>query len=251
MTMYSTPKELRDKLESDYKLLSRDTLDEREICIFFELADRLEDYDKLFTSLFTYPELIFGHFDCTTGPFHYNIEHKWNGDLENINSDLTLQDWHEDFGLYLPKFANYKLAQILSKKIFNKKLSELESIETIRARRYAPQMKKTIETKFYNDCKKKLKKFIVYVNDNNDIIKEKYPDFIRKEVQTHFKDLITAWNIKEKNVSFLWDIKIHHSYISGVFIDKKTHKFDIPYWNEYVLSTQKLRLDLQVSIMGH
>lgn len=94
-----------------------------------------------------------------------------------------------------------------------------------------------------DDCKKKLKKFIVYVNENNKQLRKDYKEFRREEVQTHFKDLIKAWNIKNKKSSFLWDIKIHHSYIGSAFINNKG-LFDIPYWSDYVLATQRLRLNM-------
>ena len=69
-------------------------------------------------------------------------------------------------------------------------------------------------------CKDKLSKFINFLNNNPEIMKE-LPD----KVKINIKELIKVQNTtKDKNIDFYYNVKRHHSEINGKIENEELNK---------------------------
>jgi hypothetical protein len=85
------------------------------------------------------------------------------------------------------------------------------------------------------DCKKKLSKYIIWVNEN--------PGVLTEEQNMHLKLLITKWRSfimsDGKGLRILYDMKEDHSYING-----RSGNEDV--WMSYIKEVMTLRSNIML-----
>jgi hypothetical protein len=85
------------------------------------------------------------------------------------------------------------------------------------------------------DCKKKLSKYIIWVNEN--------PGVLTEEQNMHLKLLITKWRsiimTEGKGLRILYDMKEDHSYING-------HSGNEDLWMSYIIAAMTLRSNIML-----
>ena len=107
-------------LDIKMKLLCEDLINEEEACMLFEQLDMMERYSDTLRLLIQHPRLIHNHFEATSNIFHYNIEHKWDWNLQYLTF-LTPDQWKLDLIYTIDLINNTKLSKIIQSKLFEDK----------------------------------------------------------------------------------------------------------------------------------
>ena len=80
--------------------------------------------------------------------------------------------------------------------------------------------------------KDKFKAVVAYINDNN--------IELNKEQRDAIQSLIAAWNKKDKNIDDYFDMKAHHSVITGADLSKDFTEL----WMDYLSIGLKMRVKM-------
>lgn len=87
-----------------------------------------------------------------------------------------------------------------------------------------------------SEQKARFKAIILYVNAN----KSKLKSYMNETRALAFKNLIVAWNKKDKNVQDYFDMKDYHTQINGTYPNNEFKKL----WDAYIQTGMKMRIDL-------
>lgn len=76
-------------------LIAEDLQNEEEACALFDQLDNVERYSDMLRLIIQYPELMSAYYEVMSQVSKYNLDQKWDGDLEKLIY-VTKNDWLYD-----------------------------------------------------------------------------------------------------------------------------------------------------------